>query len=50
MKHPLHYRYIRLWSRRHRSRISRAPFALCCLGDGVVVTVVGGRLVSVGRY
>lgn len=49
-KHPLRYRYVRLWSRRHARRLRSAPFAFCCLGGGVVVTVVSGRLVSVARY
>ncbi|NVO33219.1 hypothetical protein [Hymenobacter lapidiphilus] len=50
MKHPLWYRYIRLWHKRHGAALRRAGgYSVCLLGGGVLVVAVGGRLVRVMR-
>jgi hypothetical protein len=50
MKHPLRYRFLRLWYTRYRPLLRRrGGVSLCCIGGRVVVLARGSRLVSVVR-
>ncbi|GAB3303624.1 hypothetical protein [Hymenobacter tenuis] len=50
MKHPMQYRYIRMWYRRRRPLLrKRGGFCFCHLGGGVVVLGYAGKLTGVSR-
>jgi hypothetical protein len=49
-KHPLRYRYIRLWYTRHRPMLRQhGGFFTAHLGDGVMVLGYAGRLTGLVR-